>query len=223
MKQQNYLDIYPSSGIAKTIKIEELLEPEAMKTLLAEINEFTRKVEQENVRYLQERQSKLISSDDTYKFFRCQERTRNIRLLLQYLVAFLTKLPLKGDIEEKVVNPFQQLKTFSRLALELLKETDVTEAILKEHEKLGLLNDTNAWYYKGQISKNYKEIYQLLRMAGNITVREYCILFEVLHRLCLFWFSVRNENIKRVRKSDLYIYKLTLLLLHKYNPTLFGS
>jgi hypothetical protein len=53
--------------------------------------------------------------------------------------------------------------------------------------------------------------------ANVLTVEGYCQLFRTLQRLCVFWFSVRNEKVERVRKSDIMAYKLTRFLLAKYD------
>ncbi|MCP5107586.1 MAG: hypothetical protein GY950_29630, partial [bacterium] len=212
----NYLDIYPSSGIANKLNAGNFENDAAIKQLTADINAHIKTVESENLKFLHSRESREVSSKDTYAFFRCQERSRNTRLLLQYLVTFLSKLPLAKDIEEKVVNPFDQLKTFTRYSADLLKEQDVTIAILREHERLGLLNETNTWYYRGQINKNHKQILEALENIGPISHENYCKIFETLQRLCLFWFSVRSENINRVRKSDIYVYKLSRILLIRH-------
>ncbi|MCP4214901.1 MAG: hypothetical protein GY765_09600 [bacterium] len=218
MTTQSYLDIYPSTGIARQFNVEELKTEASLRELIIDIDRFIKTVEQQNVKFLEARQAGEISSTDTFKFFRSQERTRNVRLILQYLVTFLTKLPLQTDIDTKMVNPFEQIKSFSRNSVNLLKDADVVEAILDEHKGLGLLNDTNSWYYKGQISKNHKQILRVVEGARFPIIAHYCRIFEALQRLCLFWFSVRSENIKRVRLSDLYIFKLTLILLDRYVP-----
>jgi hypothetical protein len=216
MVQQNYLDVYPSTSIAKQLEKENLDNAPAIQALINDVNEYVKSVEQESVQMLHARKNRQITSKDTFKFFRSQERNRNTRLLLQYLVTFLNELPMEKDIDGKLVNPFDQLKSFSRFWLGLLKENDVTNAILSEHEKLGLLNETNAWYYRGQINKSYKQISDVLARAQKPIVEHYCLLFEALQRICLFWFSVRNENINRVRKSDVYLFKLSWILLNRY-------
>ena len=40
-------------------------------------------------------------------------------------------------------------------------------------------------------------------------------LFKVLHILSGFWLEVKDKNLEKVRKSDIYIYKLSSLLLDK--------
>jgi hypothetical protein len=122
---------------------------------------------------------------------------------------------LQENIEGKIVNPFEQLKTFTLYNVNLLKDPDVIAIILEEHARLGLLKESNSWYYRGQIEKNYKQILEVVESAGSISREGYCKLFEALQRLSLFWFSVRNEDIKRVRKSDIYIYRLARLLMKR--------
>ncbi len=215
MVKQNYLDIYPITGIAHKLNAENLEEESALNRLLADIQNYIKTAEDDNVKYLHAQNRGLITSNDTARFFRGHERTRNNRVILQYLVTFLSRIPMKEDLEGKIVNPFEQLKSFILYNVNLLKDPDVVSIILAEHERLGLLNETNAWYYRGQINKNYKQILEVAESARTVSREGYCKLFEALQRLCLFWFSVRNEDTKRVRKSDIYIYRLTRLLMKR--------
>jgi hypothetical protein len=219
MVKQNYLDFYPTTGIANQLNAENIEDELAIQTLSVDINHFIDTVEQENVKFLIARKNLQVASDDIVKLFRNQKRIQNVCWILQYLVAFLSKLPLKEEIEGQQVNPFEQLKTFTHFRVDLLKTPDVSRSILRGYERLGLLDESNAWYYRGQISKNYKQIIEMVEKAKTAIVEDYCRLFEALHRLCLFWFSVRNEDIKQVRKSDIYIYKLTRILLNRYRTT----
>jgi hypothetical protein len=126
---------------------------------------------------------------------------------------------LKEEIEGQQVNPFEQLKTFTRFRVDLLKTPDVLNSILTQYRQVGVLDDTNAWYYRGQVTKNYKQILEVVESAKTAVVEDYCKLFDALQRICLFWFSVKNEDINHVRKSDIYIYKLTHILLSRYRAT----
>lgn len=210
------MNIYPSTTIAEKFNTEVLNNKPSLQELIADIGVYLKTVEKENLKFLHAEENQNINSNETLKFFRSQERIRNWRLILQYLVTFLSKIPLKEDFEEKVVNPFKQLKSFTRFYLNLLKQSDVIEAILREHKELGLLTETNIWYYKGQINKNYIQILEVLESAESAVIEDYCEIFETLQRLCLFWFSVRNEDIKRIRNSDIYVYKLTYILLNRH-------
>lgn len=215
MVKQNYLDIYPITGIAHKLNAESLEDESTLNRLLTDVHNYIKTAEEDNVRFLQTKTQGQIDSKETATFFRGHERTRNNRVILQYLVAFLSKLPMQEDIEGKIVNPFEQLKSFILYNVNLLKDPDVVSIILAEHERLGLLNETNSWYYRGQISKNYKQILEVVESARTISREGYCKLFEALQRFCLFWFSVRNEDVKRVRKSDMYIYQLSRLLMKR--------
>ncbi|MCU0286102.1 MAG: hypothetical protein MUF15_06850 [Acidobacteria bacterium] len=215
MMKQNYLRISPSSGIASKLNAESLEDEVLLQKFLNDVQEYVKTAEEDNVKFLQSKNPGRISHQDTVKFFRVHERTRNVRIILQYLLSFLSRLPLQENIEGKIVNPFEQLKTFTLYNVNLLKDPDVIAIILEEHARLGLLKESNSWYYRGQIEKNYKQILEVVESAGSISREGYCKLFEALQRLSLFWFSVRNEDIKRVRKSDIYIYRLARLLMKR--------
>lgn len=213
---RNYLDIYPSNSIARKIE-EEPLDHRWYDQLVTNATMYLKIMEHENVDFLEKRQGPTLDSGDTYKFLRSQERTRHSKLMLQYLITFLSKgLPMAEDLKEDLANPFEQFKSFLIFHIDLLKEKDVTDAILKEHERLGLLNDTNAWYYRGQIDKNHKLLTQSVISANSLTVEGYCQLFHTVQKLCVFWFSVRSEKVERVRKSDIMAYKLCRFLLNKH-------
>lgn len=216
MLTQNYLDIYPITGIASQLNSENFEDEQVLRKLIADVQAYIKNAEDDNLRFLHVHNPGQVPKDETLRFFRVHERTKNVRVILQYLLTFLSEIPLREDIESNVVNPFEQIKAFVLYNVNLLKDPDVIAIILREHERLGLLNERNLWYYRGQINKNYKQILEVVESAKIISREGYCKLFEALQRLCLFWFSVRNENIKRVRKSDIYMYKLTRILMKRY-------
>jgi len=215
--EHDYLDIKPSQRIADIIKAKD---PDLKKVreTLTEILAYTRVMEEENLAYYEKRkdQNGELDADNTYRFLRSQERVENIRLILQYMISFISHLPMENELETAEINPFEQFKHFALNAVQLLKEKDVTNAILKEHEKLGLLNETNNWYYRGQIDKSYKAIKAAFEDAQKAVLADYRKIFQGLQSLCTFWFSVRNQDIKRVRKSDIMLYQLTRIILAKY-------
>lgn len=214
--ETNYLDIYPSNSIAFQIEAEPI-DNRWHDLLVANANAYIQIMENENLDYLESRKGSIISSGDSFNFLRCQERTHNTKLILQYLITFLSNgLPLEEDFKDDPANPFEQFKMFVYNNIELLKERDVSTAILKEHERLGLLNDTNAWYYRGQIDKSYKAMTELLKTAHKATLEDYFKILQALHKLCVFWFAVRNEEVHRVRKSDILTYKLVRFIMAKY-------
>jgi hypothetical protein len=217
MTEHSYLGIYTSHSIVDQIEAEDH-DYGLLSQLLAEVDVYVDVMEQENIQFLEERKDFDISAGDTYRFLRCHERIRNTKWILQYLSAFMSNLPMELDLEDNLVNPFEQLKTFTLYNIGLLKEKDVEAAILKEHERLKLLNDTNSWYYRGQLDRSQKSLFDAIRKAHTLSIEGYIFLFQGIQQLCTFWFSVRNQEMHRVRKSDILMYKLTRYLLHKYKP-----
>ncbi|GEM_PF-1634577 len=220
MSEYSYLDILPTERIADKLD-KEIHSPGSVAKIAAELEAYVQIMEEENLRFLarpQDSKSDTMDSKDTLKFLRCQERTRNTRTILQYLKAFLAHLPLEENIAGKPVNPFNQMKAFVLFNIDLLKEKDVSASILQEHERLGLLNDTNSWYYRGQIDKSHRSLREIADSTDKATVENWCKIFTGLQQLCTFWFSVRNQVLNRVRKSDIFMYKMCGILIAKYLP-----
>ncbi len=212
------MDIHPSKRIADQLDAQD---PDfrLVQELVTDATVYIKILEEENPDQMETSEDPYQESRETYKCFRSQERTRNTKVILQYLITFISHLPLEKEIEVNYVNPFEHLKSFALNSIDLIKEKDVTAAILREHQLLGLLNEANYWYYRGQIDKSYRDLREEVEKAKRATLDDYSKLFMGLHRLSTFWFSVRNQDIKRVRKSDILMYKLTRVLLEKYKAT----
>jgi hypothetical protein len=215
MTEYSFLDIHPSKRIADQVDAQD---PDfrLVKELVNDATVYIKTMEEENPNQVETGGDQSLDTKETRKYVRSRDRTRNTRMILQYLITFISHLPLEQEIEVNYVNPFEHLKSFALTSIDLIKEKDVAAAILREHQLLGLLNEANYWYYRGQIDKSYKELREQVEKATRATLDDYSQLFMGLHRLSTFWFSVRNEDIKRVRKSDILMYKLTRVLLAKY-------
>ena len=209
------MDISASQGVADQID-KEVSANYPVEKLIAEVTFYLKKIEQEK----RDQPEKLIGQrtdpKSRYKLLRNPNRTQNTKLILLYLITFLSHLPLEVSKKGDPLNPFEQLKSFILKSIDLINEKDVTNAILKEHERLGLLTELNTWYYRGQIGKSHKAIHQVVDQAKAAGREGYRKLFLGLQKLSTFWFSVRNQDIERVRKSDILMYKLTRFLLEKY-------
>lgn len=210
----NFLDISPSQRIADQIYRGEP-DKRSVEKLVEEVNAYLKKLDQDNIKPPEALKDRRIDPMDSSKPLRNPERMQKTKLILLYLSMFLSHLPLESDKEGDSFNPFEQLKSFVIYSIDLITEKDVTAAILKEHEKLGLLTDLNTWYYRGQIKKSLNVIREEVDKAKSATLKDYRKLFLGLQKLSTFWFSVRNQDIKRVRKSDVLMYKLTRILLEK--------
>lgn len=205
--------------ISEQILNEVPLSPKKNIEFVNEVNEYLKKLKVDNVEALFRRNKKRITAKETFEFFRSQERISNTKLIIQYFLSFLAKLPLTDDIAQEEVNPFDQIKLFVTRLMKLLKERDVRDAILTESESSGILNENNLWYYRGRIDVTYKEVYRLLQSAEKPDYSDYKKIFLSVQILSKFWFSLRNENIKQIRRSDLYLYKLATILIDKIDSS----
>ena len=112
-------------------------------------------------------------------------------------------------------NPFLQFRDFVLSLISDLKEEDLIEAVLCEYRELGILNQSNLWLYKGKIRLFHDKLKESMRQVKTPTPEGYKAMFLALRKISLFWFGVRRENLNRIRKSDLYIYKLVRILLNR--------
>ncbi len=175
--------------------------------------EYLAQLDIDNIAALESRMQSAVSYDDAFCFFRSKERLNNTRLIIQYLIRFCDGLPNEADIMEDIVNPFEQMREFTAYHIHQLSEADVVDAILREHEKLGLLKESNRWYYQGQIRKNHQEFQISLERAILPNSDGYKAMFTVLRNVSRFWFSVRREELKQCRRTDVFIYLFSVYLL----------
>lgn len=102
---------------------------------------------------------KAIDKNVLNKFFRSKERIEYRKFILQYLIKFINKLPTQQEIRTIPVNPFKQFKSFVQYNLDLLKETDVTNCLLREYKKRFEWNEESSIYCQKhalqKISVNY--------------------------------------------------------------------
>ncbi len=211
-KLYNYLLI--SDQIDNKIPLQE----NEIQICIAEIQKFLIDLKTDNIEALYRRGNK-VTPEETFDFFRSQNRINNRKLIIQYLISFLEKIPLDEDIKKEEINPFKQFKLFSIRAMKLLREKDVRNSILKELETSGIINDNNRWYYKGRIELSYKEAYKFIKTVKKPDYPDYRKLFLSIMSISKFWFSQRNENINRIRKSDIYSYKLAAILVDRLDST----
>lgn len=150
-------------------------------------------------------------------FIRSHERIQFCKYVLQYMISFVFDLPLGDKAENDLVNPFDQMKDFSRFFVELLREPDVIDSIMKEQQEKGVLNDMNIWYFRGIIKKVFDDLIIEVESAVEPTVDSYLKLFKVLNNLSLYWFTVRNLDAQRIRTTDIYLYKLSKALMERHS------
>lgn len=204
-------------NIVEQIEQEIPLDDVSLKEFIIEVEEFLKTINTDNMDALFKRKKDIITAKDTFEFFRSQERISNTKLIIQYLLTFINKIPFKDDISDDEINPFEQLKSFIEYNTNLLKEKDVRDSILRECENKGLLNDNNIWYYRGRIDVAYKEIIKLCDNSVIANHSGYKYLFKAIQIQSKFWFDHRNENFMCIRRSDYFSYKLASILIDKLN------
>ena len=204
--------------ISEQIENELPLNDSELQEFIIYVQSYLKALKLNNIEAMYKRGDE-ITPEETYEFFRSQERINNTKLVLQYLISFTKKLPMQEDIKEEQINPFKQFKLFILRLMKLLKERDVRDAIISELDNNGVLNDNNLWYYRGRIDITYKDIHKFLETADNPDYPDYRALFLSIKALSKFWFAQRNENMKKIRKSDLFAYKLSAILIEKIDSS----
>ena len=152
------------------------------------------------------------SGVDTLRFFKSTVRSENVEHILQYLLLFLTGNPDAGGRDTEFATPFFQFREFVENEVKLLEEKDVIATILGEYLRAGLLDDRNLADTERKISDKQREISEWARQADAPTPAGLRSLFRALKEMSLFWFDVRQQDIRRVSRSDIYIYKSARLL-----------
>ena len=148
-----------------------------------------------------------MDADTTYSFFRSMERIRIDKNIVEYMLAFLKAIPYKREIERDIADPFEQFKTFVRYRIDLLLESDVHKAILR--------NQNENRHMPQKIKNLHQFLLRRLEEATHPTPQNYKILFLVLLRLSNFWFSIHHHTVRSYRKMDVFVYRLSAYLLKK--------
>ncbi len=198
--------------ISETIAGEARLDQEKWATFKKSIRQYIDRSAQGRNDILAGRSDSTISPVQLKRFFRNREREENTCHLIQYLLTFAEKVPGDPPPSKDPAAPEEQLHEFVRYQVDLLLEKDVKKAILREYSQLGILKSGNFWYYEGRITDLHKELDAAMNSCprqGPAAINQLC---RVLERLSLFWFDLCREDVRRVRTSDILIYKLTLIL-----------
>ena len=208
----------PEFGISLKIENEPLPQGEALVSLVLSIRECILQLDEDGISaFERKKDDKAITVKDTASLFRRKERLSNTKFLLQYLLMFLKEMPSPEKVKLLPENPFLQFRDFVLYQISDLKEEDVIEAVLREYRNLGILNQSNLWLHKGKVRLFHDKLKESMREVKTPTPGVYEAMFLALKQISLFWFGIRRENLNRIRKSDLYIYKLVRILLKRLN------
>ncbi|MCU0235815.1 MAG: hypothetical protein MUC72_01865 [Acidobacteria bacterium] len=145
-------------------------------------------------------------------FFRRRERSEKVCHTLRYLLAFLSHVPAGAEVREEPVNPAEQFRNFIRFQADLLLEDDVRNAVFQETNHKGNERAGTVWDFQEQVIILNRKLRNMIAheidsVAGSISLQ--C---RALEELCRFWFGVRNHDIRRTRRSDIFMYLLAQLV-----------
>jgi hypothetical protein len=201
--------------ISQIIKNENLENPEEIKFLRTEIEQYLTTNVTNRASAICEQSYKQLSPTQLSIFFRDLEREENTKRILQYMMSFLTEIPATDNFTGEPINPVKQFKEFLQSQVALLLEKDVIKAILHEYSKDGLHGPDNYWYHEVRIMDKRLELEYMLAQIPDDLTETNSTIFRVLENLCLFWFDIGREDVRQARRSDIYIYKLARLLQSK--------
>ena len=209
------IDIVSQHDFFELIKRGHYKTRESIKELIANVSSYIKAIEEDNYNIISEPRKQNMSSSCTDGLLREYERNQYNIWILQYLVSFISKLPLEEDIAEEIVDPFEQFKSFVFYNVRLLRKSEIIKTVLRYPLEYGIVKHNLFGFFKWRTDKNFKEISKLIQSADKPLIEGWRKLFTALQRLSLFWFSVKNKNLKVIRKLDIYIYLLTQILLER--------
>jgi|GEM_PF-1207804 len=213
MQMEDHL--VPIIKISQIIDKENLEKPEEIELLRAEIEQYLTTNMTNRAVTIDEQSYDQLSPAQVSVFFRKLDREENTKLILQYMLSFLTEIPATNRTNGEMIDPFKQFKEFLQSEVALLLEEDVIRAILLEYSENGLQEADNYWYYEARVMDKRLELEYMLAEIPKEQLQNYLQLFKVLRNLCLFWFDIGREDVSQARRSDIYMYKLACLLQSK--------
>jgi hypothetical protein len=205
----------PHMKISQIIKKEDLENQKEIELLKAEIEQYLTTNMANRVITIDDQPLAQMTPIQVSVFFRKLEREENTRLILQYMLSFLSEIPTADKTRGELIDPVKQFKEFLRSEVSLLKEEDVIKAILHESCKIGLHKPDNYWYYEARIIDKCLELEYMLSEIPDDLTETYLHLFGILKNLCSFWFAIGREDVRQARRSDIFMYKLACLLQNK--------
>jgi hypothetical protein len=187
--------------------------------LKEEVNLFLNKMEASQAEILAARSNTVCSPASLNRFFRDKERNEKTGQILQYLLTFLVHIPEAVESENKPLNPIEQFLELVCCEVDKLLEADVKQAVFNEINQLGSLNGDNVWDYQERIIEKNRELNELIITGSSEVSSIFFTLCLVLEQLCLFWFDAKRGDMRRIRRSDIYTYKLVRVLQDRHRQT----
>jgi hypothetical protein len=187
--------------------------PASMEKLIVEVMNYVRNLENYDHNVISLRRGGGFGAADTDIFFRRFERNQYNAWILQYLVSFTSRLPMRKEIAEDLADPFDQFKSFLQYNIGLLNEEDVILTIFEYLKKRKIISPSNYKYFKIWLVNKQQAWRPMMAAAPQANREGWVKVFTVLKEYAAFWLSVRGDDGTMSRRGDLYMYHLTRLLL----------
>jgi len=155
---------------------------------------------------LAERLKQVMPPENLLRYFRRRERIERSRCIIQYLLAFLGHIPSAAEVRADLVDPAEQLRSFLACEVDLLLEPDVMDAVLLEPHANGLPRDGDDC--EKQIALINRMLKSMLAKGEGDMSAAIASLCRAVEQLARFWFDVHDNDIRRVRRSDIFMFLL---------------
>ncbi|MCU0235589.1 MAG: hypothetical protein MUC72_00720 [Acidobacteria bacterium] len=164
---------------------------------------------------LAERMKDVMPPDNLLCYFRRRERIERARCIIQYLLAFLGHIPSADEVRRDLVDPAEQLRSFVVSEVDQLLEPDVRNAVLQDtHAK-----DLHQAGGEDDCDERILMINRLLRImlarGESDPAAAIAALCGAVEQLARFWFEVHGNDIRRVRRSDIFMFLLAHLVRNR--------
>jgi len=152
---------------------------------------------------LAERVKQVMPPEYLLCYFRRRERIERVRCIIQYLLSFLGHIPSKDEVRGDLVDPAAQLRSFVACEVDQLLEPDVRNAVLQEtrgddcEERILMIN---------------RLLKIMLARGESDPAAAIAALCGAVEQLARFWFEVHGNDIRRVRRSDIFMFLLAHLV-----------
>ncbi|MBN2346227.1 MAG: hypothetical protein JXO51_07525 [Candidatus Aminicenantes bacterium] len=203
------------------VKIDQLFaaenfsDPCKLEWVKQEANYLLKAMEADPNFQLAERFGRTVSPAELEHFFRHRERSEKVCQIMQYLLLFLEHIPASGEIRREPVNPAEQFHEFIRYESDLLLAEDVRDAVFHETNHKNPVPGGNAWDFQEKIVVIHRKVRNMLAKVESNVASSISIQCRALEQLCLFWFDLRRHDLRRTRRSDIFMYLLAQLVRHR--------
>jgi hypothetical protein len=205
-------------GRSAAMKIDQLFAPDkfsdpGMREWVRLEAEYVMKIMEADPNFaLAERLSQVMPPENLLHYFRRRERIERERCIIQYLLAFLGHIPSAEEVRADLVDPAEQLRSFVACQADLLLEPDVRNAVFQETNLNGLTRAGGGGDCAERILLMNRLLKGMLAQCEGDIPAAIAALCRAVEQLARFWFDVHGNDIRRVRRSDIFMFLLAHLV-----------